>query len=426
MTTLLNRLLLLLSILSPLSNSFSQDEGKFITTWKITPTDHTITFPINTNTTHNYYYNFTIEWGDGTQNSFNFTVSDTEFLLPPELTHNYTVPMEDTTYEIKISATTPSSFPSINFGLHPSENHKITGINQWGTIVWESLTDAFSGCQNLAVYTAMDIPILAIVANTNGMFKFCYKFNGDISNWDVSNVTNMNSMFYACHVFNQDISSWEVSKVQNMHNMFSQCSDFNIDLSGWDVASVSDFGNMFQNATTFNQSLGNWDISKANAMYNMLKNTNISTDNYDATLEGWSTLDETEESIPSTITLYTDAKYCNAEARNILTGTHEWTIEDGGLASSECPIASNSEAFENAVLNYGPNPANEELNFFSKELYIIDIAILDLTGKTLKHEHYNQNTKGKYTIALTDLNSGIYYAKIKTDAGAVVKRFYKK
>ena len=48
-------------------------------------------------------------------------------------------------------------------------------------------------------------------------------FNGDISNWDVSNVTNMYAMFYNCKTFNQDISSWDVSKVTNMRNMFSGC-----------------------------------------------------------------------------------------------------------------------------------------------------------------------------------------------------------
>ena len=41
-------------------------------------------------------------------------------------------------------------------------------------------------------------------------------FNGDISKWDVSNVTNMYSMFYGCESFNQDISDWDVSNVTFM------------------------------------------------------------------------------------------------------------------------------------------------------------------------------------------------------------------
>ena len=39
-------------------------------------------------------------------------------------------------------------------------------------------------------------------------------FNGDISNWNVSNVTNMCGMFFRCKIFNQDISSWHVSNVK--------------------------------------------------------------------------------------------------------------------------------------------------------------------------------------------------------------------
>ena len=48
-------------------------------------------------------------------------------------------------------------------------------------------------------------------------------FNGDISHWDVSNVTDMGGMFYGCSKFNQDISHWDVSKVKTMNYIFSNC-----------------------------------------------------------------------------------------------------------------------------------------------------------------------------------------------------------
>jgi hypothetical protein len=38
------------------------------------------------------------------------------------------------------------------------------------------------------------------------------KFNGDIKQWDVSNVTNMKCMFIDSK-FNGDISKWDVNKV---------------------------------------------------------------------------------------------------------------------------------------------------------------------------------------------------------------------
>ena len=49
-------------------------------------------------------------------------------------------------------------------------------------------------------------------------------FNGNISKWDVSNVTNMERMFYGCKSFNQDISNWNVSKVKYKSDMFNDCS----------------------------------------------------------------------------------------------------------------------------------------------------------------------------------------------------------
>ena len=61
-------------------------------------------------------------------------------------------------------------------------------------------------------------------------------FNGDISSWDVSNVTNMNRMFAGCESFNQDISSWDVSNVRDMSFMFLKCFKFNQDISSWDFS----------------------------------------------------------------------------------------------------------------------------------------------------------------------------------------------
>ena len=62
------------------------------------------------------------------------------------------------------------------------------------------------------------------------------KFDGDISGWNVSNVTDMTSMFYNCKNFNQDISTWDVSNVTDMYGMFELCESFNQDISSWDFS----------------------------------------------------------------------------------------------------------------------------------------------------------------------------------------------
>ena len=43
---------------------------------------------------------------------------------------------------------------------------------------------------------------------------------GEISNWDVSNVTNMGGMFLNAESFNQPLNNWNVSKVMYMGHMF--------------------------------------------------------------------------------------------------------------------------------------------------------------------------------------------------------------
>ena len=65
-------------------------------------------------------------------------------------------------------------------------------------------------------------------------------FNGDISEWDVSNVKDMSRMFWGCKEFNQDISDWDVSKVKDMRSMFAECEAFNQNISKWDVSNVRD------------------------------------------------------------------------------------------------------------------------------------------------------------------------------------------
>ena len=51
------------------------------------------------------------------------------------------------------------------------------------------------------------------------MFSYS-AFNGDISNWDVSNNLDARSMFRGCTKFNCDLSNWDVHNVKLMDYMF--------------------------------------------------------------------------------------------------------------------------------------------------------------------------------------------------------------
>jgi surface protein len=98
------------------------------------------------------------------------------------------------------------------------------------------------------------------------MFFKAAAFDGDVSTWDVSQVTVMRYMFGEARDFNQDLSNWDVSNVQRMDGMFRKASEFNGDISRWDVGKVNDMTEMFNEAAAFAQNLSDWQVAKVHSM----------------------------------------------------------------------------------------------------------------------------------------------------------------
>ena len=110
------------------------------------------------------------------------------------------------------------------------------------------------------------------ITNMSGMF-LDIPFNGDISEWDVSNVENMQNMFDHCVQFtgiNTDLTNWDVSNVKNMNAMFYLCSFNGIhnDLANWDVSKVEDMETMFA-YSPFNSDISKWNVSHVKYMDSM-------------------------------------------------------------------------------------------------------------------------------------------------------------
>ena len=109
----------------------------------------------------------------------------------------------------------------------------------------------------------------------SGSLGYYSKFNGDISEWNVSNVKNMHGMFYGSD-FNGDILNWDVSNVMSMGEMF-RGSKFNQDINDWNTSNVVDMEHMFRDSS-FNQPLNNWDVSNVKYMASIFKDSIFNQD----------------------------------------------------------------------------------------------------------------------------------------------------
>ena len=113
------------------------------------------------------------------------------------------------------------------------------------------------------------------ITNMSSMFANARSFNKNISLWDVSNVTNMGGMFYMAEVFNQDLSNWNTGLVENMSQLFYNASRFNGDISTWDTGRVTNMSNMFYGTSAFNSNISSWNVSNVLNMASMFESSTM-------------------------------------------------------------------------------------------------------------------------------------------------------
>ena len=248
------------------------------------------------------------------------------------------------------------TFPQIYFD-DSGDKDKLIEINQWGTGQWRSMAHAFEGCSNLVV-NATDTPDLSGVTTLldmfmgasslgggignwdwdtsnitimEGVFSEAVQFNKDISVWDVHDVTDMFDMFFDARMFNQDIGDWNTGNVVYMSYMFNEAHSFNQDIGDWDTRNVMEMDNMFEWATSFDQNIGSWNVVKVGDMEEMFLGVTLSTSNYDALLNGWST-----QTLQNNVSFDAgNSRYCNAKsARANMVANYTWNISDRGIDDS--------------------------------------------------------------------------------------------
>ena len=233
-------------------------ENRFVTTWKTTSANESITIPA--------IGSYTVRWSSSDVASEGASNS-TSHVYPSPGTHTVSI---------------HGGLEAIDLSGDSTNAAKLQSIEQWGNIEWDTMNFAFYGASNM-VYNAADAPDLSGVDDLSSMFSSTSDFNGDLSNWNVSSVTDMSFMFYNASAFNGDLASWDVSSVTDTSYMFYSSSSFNRPLASWDVSSVENMSFMFSGASSFDQNLGNWYVVPADTTYAIsegtLNVTTISTQN---------------------------------------------------------------------------------------------------------------------------------------------------
>lgn len=108
------------------------------------------------------------------------------------------------------------------------------------------------------------------VMNMSRMFRNS-SFNGDLSKWNTGQVMDMTAMFQMAS-FNGDISQWDTANAECMHSMFRQ-ADFQGDISRWNVGKVRDMSSMFSYNDVFQGDLSRWDTGRVESMETMFFNS---------------------------------------------------------------------------------------------------------------------------------------------------------
>jgi hypothetical protein len=88
------------------------------------------------------------------------------------------------------------------------------------------------------------------------------------------------------------------------------------------------------------------------------------------------------------------------------------------MEDDETNVISN---YENDFEIY-PNPVNDKINIVTEEI-VEDIVVYDIYGRHQVSK--TPSLQGNLTIDLSDLKSGIYFVKVRTEEGDIVRRFIK-
>lgn len=178
-------------------------------------------------------YDFTIDWGDGTVNTFNGTLSS--------IAHTYTT---QGSHDVKISGV----FPQIYFANLNTSRTKLVELKQWGDVLIENMEKSFYGCTNLKI-TATDTGKFSVGCSVwTEAFRDCVGLE-TLGNTDMSVAYNLTRTFQGCTsliTFNKPLpagrifdSTWSgCTLLQSFGTQLTQC--INLSYTWYNCSSMVD------------------------------------------------------------------------------------------------------------------------------------------------------------------------------------------
>lgn len=218
------------------------------------------------------YYNFIVDWGDGTSDVFNQTtpvyqnpaghqtptISQQAAVSAtwPGITHTYLTPAK---YTVKISEITSGGFSGLQYaGVDDigvwdfsqefnNDSKKIEKISQWGLVTWnpsKAMVNSFEGCINLKdVVTDGGTSTLSALTDFTRAFQACFSLSS-FPLIDTSGGTNFSYTWHNC----VSLSTFPSISTQNATSLLASWMNC-ITLSGFPLINTS-------NVTSFERAWG--------------------------------------------------------------------------------------------------------------------------------------------------------------------------
>ncbi len=278
---------------------------------------------------------FTVDWGDGyTETSTGSNYRDISHTFNDGNNNAVTNPTISIGGINDTGAFT--AFRNGNFSNDDVQNY-LLDVPQWGGIQWSSMDKTFKKAQNSSFdISASDTPDFSNLTSLSEMFPAAQMGNistsGNLSNWDISNITILT--YFAINAINgnPDVTGWNTQNVTNAYGAFYNTGTFNRNLSNWSLnANLTNFGFIFSltsmSIENYTDTIVGWAVTvyKNSAPYsvNMTNQSGRTFDNSRTSDNASGQSYAAKYGSDWTATGWTDA----GDARDYLTGaTAGWSI----------------------------------------------------------------------------------------------------